>query len=102
MTKLKKILRYLSLYLALMCFLIGIRLAGYIIAQGYRSLPPELLLGLACMITFWMGAMLLFAGLLTEKEDGKAKQRRVLIWLGLILAVCSAAVFFAVLPTLPA
>lgn len=101
MTKLKKILRYLSLYLALMCLLIGIRLAGYIIAQGYRSLPPELL-GLACMITFWMGAMLLFAGLLTEKEDGKAKQRRVLIWLGLILAVCSAAVFFAVLPTLPA
>ena len=37
-----------------------------------------------------------------KREDGKVKQRRVLIWLGLILVVCSAAVFFVVLPTLPA
>lgn len=101
MKKLKKILRYLSLYLALMCLLIGIRLAGYIIAHGYTP-PPHELFGLACILTFVMGAMLLFAGLLTEKEDGKAKQRRVLIWLGLILAAGSAVGLFIVFPTLPA
>lgn len=101
MTKLKKILRYLSLYLALMCILIGIRLAGYIIAQGYRSLPPELF-GLACILTFVMGVMLFLAGLLTEKENGKKKQRRVLIWLGLILAASSAVGLFIVFPMLPA
>ena len=101
MTKLKKILKYISLYLALMCLLIGIRLAAYIIVQGYTPPPPELF-ALACMIILVMGVMLLLAGLLTEKEDGKAKMRRAMIWLGLILAVCSAGVFFAVLPTLPA
>ena len=101
MTKLKKILKYISLYLALMCFLFGIRLAGYVIAQGYSSLPPELF-GLACILTFGMGMMILLAGLLTEKEDAKAKIRRGMIWLGLIFAVGSAVGLFIVFPTLPA
>jgi hypothetical protein len=49
-----------------------------------------------------MGVMLLLAGLLTEKEDGKAKLRRAMIWLGLILAAGSAVGLFIVFPTLPA
>ena len=101
MKKLKKILKYISLYLAHLLLIIDLYTAAYYRVRGDRSTRP-VLLAAACMMTCWMGAMLLFAGLLTEKEDGKAKQRRVLIWLGLILAVCSAAVFFVVLPTLPA
>lgn len=101
MTKLKKILKYISLYLALMCLLIGIRLAGYIIAHGYTP-PPHELFALACLIILVMGVMLLLAGLLTEKEDGKAKLRHAMIWLGLILAAGSAVGLFIVFPTLPA
>lgn len=101
MMKLKKILKFISLYLAYMLLMIDFYIAGYYRARGDRSTLP-VLLTLACLMTFLMGVMFLLAGLLTDKEDSKAKQRRILIWLGLILAVGSAVVFFMVLPTLPA
>lgn len=101
MKKFKIILKYISLYLAHLLLILDISLAAYYRVRGDRSTRP-VLLALACMMTFFMGVMLLLAGLLTEKEERKAKQRRVLIWLGFILAVCSAVGFYFVLPTLPA
>ena len=101
MKKLKKILKYILLYLAHLLLIIDLYTAAYYRVRGERSTRP-VLLAVACMMTFCMGVMVLLAGLLTEKEERTLKQRRVMIWLGLILAIASAVGFYLVLPTLPA
>lgn len=101
MVKLKKILKYIFLYLAHLLLIINLYIAAYYRVRGDRSTLP-LLLAVACMMTFVMGVLVLLAGLLTEKEARRLKQRRAFIWLGLILGICSAVSLYFVLPTLPA
>ena len=93
MTKLKKILRFF-LYAGAASLLLGaIRLAGYFYVQDSTLATPECLASL-CLFMFLVGAMVLAAGLLTEKEDSKAKQRRYSICLGLFFLSGSVVVVF--------
>ena len=97
--KLKKIIRFLLFAGAVSLFLAAIRIAVYFHVMDSSLDVPERLVVL-CFFAFWIGAMVFIAGLLTEKETAKAKQRRDSIGLGLfllagsIIGVLAAQVMF--------
>lgn len=100
MKRIKRVIRFVSMYLAIILFIFDIYISAYIRLSDYSS-PPLELLGFSSVITFLMGLMILISGLFLENEENKLKRKRFAIIIGIFFSLGSLVAFLFIIPMLP-
>lgn len=100
MKRIKRVIRFVSMYLAIILFIFDIYISAYISLSDYSS-PPLELLGFSSVITFLMGLMILISGLFLENEENKLKRKRFAIIIGIFFSLGSLVAFLFIIPMLP-